>query len=455
MNRTRQYTAAAVCYALAAFAVLGGFIYQKDMESRAYRRQIVNSYQHAFSELVSSMTGMDEALQKCAVSGTAPMMSETCMEVYGKSMAAKMALGELPFSDIDFENTSGFISKTGDYAFMISKKTSRGTPCTDEEMKNLRSLSDTTSVLADNYLQLLSQMGGGAVTLDRLLDLQRQAASDGKRATENVFAERVKVAEEEFPEIPSLIYDGPFSSHITDMTPRLTQGEREISADEAAKIAADFMGASQESIKPDGERGGNLPLYSFTLTRRGGEAVNLEVSKAGGRVVNVYSSRAAGESAISADKAVETAKAYLAQKGFADMRESYRMTQGGVTSVNFAYTQGGVICYPDLIKVGVAMDTGEVTGFEAQGFVMNHHARELVEPQVTEEQARERVSRDLRVLSHELAVIPTAGKNELLCHEFKCETQSGGHCIVYVDAATGFEARILMLIENENGTLAI
>ncbi len=65
------------------------------------------------------------------------------------------------------------------------------------------------------------------------------------------------------------------------------------------------------------------------------------------------------------------------------------------------------------------------------------------------------VTDDLKILSEGLAVIPTAGKFELLCHEFKCEALDGRHYILYVNAETGQQEKILVLLEDENGSLTL
>ena len=65
------------------------------------------------------------------------------------------------------------------------------------------------------------------------------------------------------------------------------------------------------------------------------------------------------------------------------------------------------------------------------------------------------VESSLEVRSHQLAVIPTAGQYEVLCHEFKCRRPDGGHAIVYVNAQTGQEEQILLLLEDETGTLVL
>jgi germination protein YpeB len=137
------------------------------------------------------------------------------------------------------------------------------------------------------------------------------------------------------------------------------------------------------------------------------------------------------------------------------MVKSYEIIDGNRLVVNFAYTADSVICYPDLIKVYVALDNGKIVGFEAQGYVMNHIKRDIPAVEISETDARSKVSPHLTVLSHQLAIIPTTGKNEVFCHEFKCENGDGSHYIVYVNAVTGAEEKILILLEDENGTLTV
>ena len=103
----------------------------------------------------------------------------------------------------------------------------------------------------------------------------------------------------------------------------------------------------------------------------------------------------------------------------------------------------------------MALDAGRVVGFESEGYLMNHMARDLPAPAVTEAEAQAVVSPALTVLSHQLTVIPTGGEYEVLCHEFKCQDEDGRHVIVYVNAQNGLEEKILLLLEDENGTLVL
>ena len=57
------------------------------------------------------------------------------------------------------------------------------------------------------------------------------------------------------------------------------------------------------------------------------------------------------------------------------MKESYYVINDGICTINYAYSQDGVTCYPDLVKVAVALDTGGVVEYNATGYIMNHTDR--------------------------------------------------------------------------------
>ena len=452
--RKRRKTVLLTSYILAGFAVLGAVAYSANLRAESYRLQLENNYHHAFSELVSGVGELDSALQKVLYATTPSMVSSVCAEIYGKAQSAQYALGELPFSSYKFQNMSGFITKAGDYAYMLSKKSAGGAESTEEEHGNLQKLSDTASVLSDNLNQLLADTTNSGVRFGRIDELTDTASQIGNEATANILQDSFSVMEGEFPETPTLIYDGPFSTHIAGLKPKLTEGKGDITAEDAREKAAAFLGMKSSALKPNGERAGNLPVYLFYTNADGG-TISFEVTKKGGIITDVFNSRLIKARALTPQDAVKIAGRFLTKKGYKAMKQSYEMTEGNTCTVNYAYTTGDVICYTDLIKVSVALDNGGIVGFESQGYVMNHSERPVPEAKISEDQAKTKISPHLTILSHELAIIPTAGKNEVFCHEFKCENGNGNHYIVYVNAQTGNEEKILILQETPQGTLAM
>ncbi len=223
---------------------------------------------------------------------------------------------------------------------------------------------------------------------------------------------------------------------------------------EARQLAADWLGLDAADLTGETDMNGKLPCYVFSALLEDGSST-IYVTKQGGQVLAWGNGRAVGAETMDAQQGVEAARRYLETHGIAGMEESYFIDQGNCLTVNFAAVQDGVTCYPDLIKVEVALDTGSVVGFEANGYLMNHTRRTDTSPAVTAEDAAQAVSGELEVLSHHLAIVPTDGEGEVLCWEFKCENEDGLHYIVYVNAATGEEHRIFRLVEDAAGTLVL
>ena len=134
------------------------------------------------------------------------------------------------------------------------------------------------------------------------------------------------------------------------------------------------------------------------------------------------------------------------------MKESYYMISDGICVVNYASLQDGILCYPDLIKVGVALDSGDIVRFQAEGYLMNHTGRKL-SASLSAADAQKKVSPNLTVQKSRLAVIPTPGLNEVLCWEFQCQGKNGDRVLVYMNAKTGYEEEILILQSTDNGIL--
>lgn len=441
-------------YVAAAFLVVGGFAVLGHARAAAYRNTLSNVYQHAFSELTASVYEVDSALQKLSYATSPSLISSLCTEVFGKAMLAQMALGELPYGNVELEHTAAFIAKAGDYAAALSKSAAVNGACSAEERQNLRALAAASSSLSQMLTDLETDLYRGAITMEDLSNAEARLSAATEQGGPITAGSSYQNIESEFPQIPSLVYDGPFSEHLSNRTPKLLEGKTAYSQGQALTAAADFLRVKPEILTLTGTVEGNLPAWGFSGAIEGGE-VYLEVSQQGGVVVQMLSSRAAGEAAFSAEEAKIAALEFLAERGYQGLTPTYYISKANILTVNLAYTQDGVLCYPDLIKVSVALDTCRVVGFEARGYLMNHTPRTLSQPAISEVDAQAVVGSDLTILSRQLALIPTGGEYEVLCYEFKCETADGKHCLVYVNAQTGAEERILLLLEDETGTLVI
>ena len=123
-------------------------------------------------------------------------------------------------------------------------------------------------------------------------------------------------------------------------------------------------------------------------------------------------------------------------------------------TINYAFNQNGIICYPDLVKVKVALDNGEVLGLESQSYLNSHHKRDLPKANISMQEAQKKINSKLEILSSNVTVIPTDWKPEVVAYEFKGK-MNDKNFIVYINIENGREEKVFMILDTPGGTFTI
>ncbi len=178
------------------------------------------------------------------------------------------------------------------------------------------------------------------------------------------------------------------------------------------------------------------------------------MTKTGGHVIWMLYSRNVGQETLDVDKVKQIGKEFLESRGYKNMKDTYYIKEDGTATVNYAYEQNGVVVYPDLIKVKIALDNGEIVGFEAKGYLMNHTERDIPEPKVSEAEIRANFMAKKELKSVGLAIIPTNFGTEIFCYELKGRMNDRDF-LVYINAETGREEKVLIIIDTPEGILTL
>lgn len=450
----RRKAVRCLSYLLAAFALLTGMWVKSYQEAALYRWHLQTSYQHSFSELTTAVGELDTALQKGTYATSPCMVSALCTQIYGKAMTAQLALGQLPYSNVELEQTASFIAKAGDYALALSRISTLNGGLSGDEQQGLVDLASVSGQLSQTLQNLQAQIYRDGLNLEDVSQAKARLSQVTENGKEELAGSTFQTMEADFPELPSLIYDGPFSEHLTGRSPLALEGLGYADQDQAKTAAGEFLALPPSDFTLISAGEGSLPTWGFSAQTEDGE-LYIEVSQTGGKIVSLFTSGAVPKAMLTKEQGVAAAEDFLSQHGYPDMKDTYWVTDDNKITVNFAPVIDGVMIYPDLIRVAVALDDGDVVGFEANGYLSNHRQRQLDLPTVSADAAREKVSGSLNVLACQLALIPTAGEYEVLCYEFKCEAENGQHVLVYVNTSTGEQEKILLLLEDETGTLVI
>ena len=427
-------------------AIMGIYIYKKQTE---YRQASENSYNMAFYELVDYVQNVEVYLAKSLISNSPESGAESLSNVWREANLALGYLTQLPINSHELEKTSKFLNQVSDYSYSLYTKNIRDEELTDDDLNNLKDLHQYSVELENTLNQLSADINGGRISWGELTDKGTVAFA---QQVSNISQDSFSNLEQTFHEYSGLIYDGAFSEHITRKEKVGLTGDN-INEETAKNIALEFIGNNNiKEINSYGKSEGDITVYNFGITFNDESVATISISEKGGHIVYMDRNREVEAEIISQEEADKKAKEYLEQKGFKNMKETYYLKQSGIVTINYAATQDDVIMYPDLIKVKVALDNGEILGIETTGYLNSHTERKLEEPKVTKEQAKKSLNKNLNIESEALAVIPTEWKTEVLCWEFEGNVE-GLDFIVYVNAETGKEEDILIITNTPEGTL--
>lgn len=432
---------------LIVVAILGFILYKKQRE---YRQASENSYNAAFFELVDYVQNVETYLAKSLISSTPEHGAETLTNLWREANLAQAYLSRLPIESQELENTEKFLNQVSDYSYSLSRKNIYNESLSDEDFNNLKELHTYSQELENTLNQLSDDLNTGRFSWGELTEKGTVAFA---QQVDNISKESFSNLEENFHEYSGLIYDGAFSEHLTNAEPKGLTGDN-IDEDQAKEIAENFIGV--ENIKETSNLGyfenATISNYGFSIKKNNDETVNISISKKGGHVISMNANRDVNTESITQEQADEKGKQYLESKGFSNMKETYYLKQDGIVTINYAYNQDNVVMYPDLIKVKVALDNGEILGLESTGYLNNHQKRDISNVKITKEEAKKNLNKNLEITSEGMAVIPTEWKTEILCYEFKGKVDER-EFLVYINAENGKEEDILVITNTPNGTL--
>ena len=429
--------------------ILGVILYNKQKE---YRQTSENRYNMAFYELVDYVQNVDIYLAKSLISTTPEQGAETLTNLWREANLAQSYLSMLPIESQELETTEKFLNQVSDYSYSLSRKNIYNESLNEEDLKNLKELHGYSTELKNTLNQLSDDINTGRVKWG---ELTKKGTVSFATQVSNISKESFDNLEENFHEYSGLIYDGAYSEHLTNQEKRGLTGE-DVDEETAKKKVEEFVG--KDNIKEISNLGfsenASIPSYDFSIKTNNDQNINMSISKKGAHIVYMNSDRQVNTEVITQEEANEIGKKYLEEKGFPNMKETYFLKQEGIVTVNYAYEQDGVLMYPDLIKVKIALDNGEVLGIETTGYLNNHTTRNIQNIKISKEEAKKTLNKQLNIQSEGLAYIPTEWQTEILCYEFKGKIDDT-EFLVYINAENGREEDILVITNTPNGTLTM
>lgn len=448
----KQYHKIMVVFA-AALILTGLFAYNTFTEKKQYQTFLQNNYQRSFRELVTNVENIKLLLEKAEISAS-PLQSNALMsQTWMQSYSAAENLGQLPITHVALSKTEKYLNQVGDYSYSLSRINAQNKAAGDKDMEQVSKLRGYAGELLKQLHDMEEDVAQGKIKFG---EIRKKGRLTLRRASKDAVEVKFGNMEDKFSDYPTLIYDGPFSDNVIEGKPKGLEGE-DISLEKAKERAKKFIGEDKSGKIVETSSGkGKIHTFGLEVTPKDkdkGDSISIDITKKGGYVLWMLNPRDIQSKKLTDREAGDKAQKFLENQGFGDLTETYYLKNDNTTTITFVgVTKEGILIYPDLLKVKVALDNGEIVGFDAYPYLMSHRKREIPKPKLTEEEARKKVSQKLKVERVKLAIIPMPGNKEQLCYEFKGKYDQFDY-FVYINAETGNEENILRIIKDEDGTL--
>lgn len=440
-----------ICYITASVLIIMGAGITGFNLANTYRTTIQYAYQRSLNQLSDYFSSIKTTLEKSEYANTPPQQYGLASKLMVEAEGAKDALSELPISQNDSEGIQKYLTQVADFASFSIGVLSRNEKLSEDNIEALKKLAEYADNLAPEIEEISARFGNGTENIGEIDNLSSNIQKSNEREKTPFDNSFVSISES-FADYPSLIYDGPFADSIQQKEPKLTKNKQGYSIEQARKILAEFINRDYNELDYKETRKGRLPVYVFESNNFYGT-----VTVKGGYVCEMYftNNNKSNTPKYDYDNILKNAESFLLQHKIDSMQESYYVINDSVCTINFAYNHNGIICYGDLIKLGVSTSNGKVISYNAEGYIMNHTSREFKTSTLSMKDAQKSVSQALNVVNNKKALIPMSNGKEILCYEFTCTGYNDENVLVYINATTGLEEQIYILLQSDGGTLVM
>jgi len=419
----------ALALVLSALAVVNG------IRVNRYRRELDNNCQRAVNGLAESVCQIDIWLHKCICAGSSEGLAESAAQVWAGSQMGKIHIGALPAADGQLDRIERFLAQAGECAVSAANEGN----INEERYDQLAALCEYAGELRIALEDVIGEVSEPESFRERWHELLNITSGIPTKTEKRTSAYNLFSADEALADYPDMVYDGRYSNHVLQREAALLEGREEISAEQAREIAEKVV---PDTLRLSGESEGKLSEYIFVSPDGTAE---IAVTKQGGEISYMLRNVDIREQIIGTEEARSAAQTFLHSIGLKDFVCVEYSTYGGMCACSFAARQDNIVLYPDIVRVSVALDCGDVVAYDAHDYIMNHRKRDNLSAGKTCMQAQSVVSDMLSVTDSRLVLMQSEGLKEYLCYEFICRRWDGGEAVIFVNADTLREEKVLLL----------
>ncbi len=435
LQNRRNYIYVPIVILLLLLLTANGYrLHQLQTTQTRMQYQAEAIYQQHFGNLRTSIQTMHHQLAQLLITSSAEQQLYGLASLWREVYAAINALGSLPVTMHELEQTDLLLHDIAEYSYYLMKETLSEQPAfSNHDWNQLEAFYHRTSVVEKELATLES----------KLLSEPFYLAEISLEDEENPFYVAFHSIESQIASFPAIEFEegvrkiAPTPRPITDAY---------ISQDTAIKMADQFL----QNLFPNRTQSGtvsftvnhaDIPIYGISYP----DNQYIEISQNGGHVLQYYHAHTCSKATYTPEEIEAIAVHIIQQLQLPNLVCVERTIDEEIANFIFVPKQDNVYLYPDMIKVQLSLDDGTLLGLDLTNYQTRQHSRILPLPTITEKEILKNLNPNFAVTTLRLSLIMDSySERELLCYEIRGNIINEEFSI-FLDAHTGKELRIVHL----------
>lgn len=418
--------------------------YKEHEEKNALLIHAENTYQRSFHELTYHMDLLHDKIGTSLAMNSGERLSPQFVDIWRLTSQALGNVGQLPLNLLPFNKTEEFLSQIGDFTYRTAIRNLDDDPLTEEEISILQDLYTESAQIKDELRQVqYTALQNNLRWMDVELALRTSEEQvdnsiiDGFQTVENHVGQFVE----------GNVGTNLLQTSVKDHSFKYLTGDQK-SEKEIIQFTKNLFEIEDDEnivVTTSGE-GANVPAYSVSY--QDGKSVYMDITQQGGYPISILVHREIEERNLSLNDGLLAAEKYIEQFEYENMQAFQSQQYDNIGVYSFAYNSDNVRVYPDTVVVKVALDNGDIVGFNAYHYLMNHRDRTIPTPTITLEEAKTYANGNVDIQEELLAVIENDLGEEVLTYEFIGTLDDETYRIL-INSENGLEERVEKLSGTE------
>jgi spore germination protein len=446
---TRIVTIALMALLTIGIVGTGYWGYQEHQDKNSILIKAENSYQRAFHDLNNNMGNLEDELGKSIAMNSRKLIAPCMTNIWRLTYTAQSNVGQLPLTMMSFAKTEEFLADIANFTYDIGMRDLDNEPLTDKEWSRLKTLHGQAKEIQGELRKVQTKV------LDqnlRWMDVEMAVAAENTDVGQ-IITDGFEGLDEQvqgYIETEGGATDNQFGAEFTDKKAEIEGAE--ITEEQTKKKVKKFLKLKDNTDMEISENNGGREFTSYSVSIQPPDRdnkISLDISKKGGHVIWLLDSRDIEKTEIGLNEAQNKALKFLKERGITSMEAVESNQYDNVGVFDFVYQENDVRIYTDLIRVKVALDNGDIIGYEALDYVIAHDKdREIPKATLSLQQAKSKVNKNVKVHEEHLSMVEIEAGEVKLCYEL-LGTIGNETYRIFINALTGDEEKIEKLKQAE------